>query len=157
MRKARVTKALAILVAASTTAFAVTPARACSCVRQTTPAAYVAQAGAIFEGVASKIEVIYRRGTDGRIFWPNEAIRSTIHVTRVYKGVVPKIVVLHSYVGGSLCGWQPAGVGRRQLFVARVAKRRYRTSSCTMAPLDGRASTNPYARHIRALPSRAPK
>lgn len=148
---------LAALAAAAAPVLAATQAQACSCMRQTSPAAFVARTGAIFEGVPSKIEVKYKRGTDGRIFWQNEAIETTIHVTRVYKGKVSKIIVLKSHVGGSLCGWQPVGVGRRQLIAAYVNKGQFRTDSCTMYPILGRAQTNPFVRYIRALPSRKPQ
>lgn len=137
------------------------PAQACSCARQTSPERFVAQTGAIFEGVPSKIEVVYKRGSDGRIFWPNEAIRSTIHVTRVFKGNVPRIVVIHSYVGSSLCGWQPVAVGRPQLFATFVRNGRFSAGSCTMGLLHGSARgsgpRNPFVAHILKMPSRPPR
>ena len=146
-----------VTIVATVAAFSAAPAHACSCLRHSSPAAFVTRTAAIFEGVPSKVEVIYKRGSDGRIFWPNEAIQTTIHVTRVYKGKVPRIVILKSHVGGSLCGWQPAGVGRRQIFAAYVNKGIFRTSSCTMYVLSGRASANPYIKYIRSLPSRRPR
>lgn len=147
---------LVALAAAAIPTVAATQAQACSCMRYSSPAAFVNRTVAIFEGVPSKIEVIYKRGSDGRIFWPNEAIETTIHVTRVYKGNVPKIIVLRSHVGGSLCGWQPVGVGQSQLIAAYVDKGKFRTNSCSMYPILGRAQTNPYVAYIRKLPSRKP-
>ena len=137
---------------------AANPAHACSCVPPPTPATFVERTSVIFEGIPTKIELIHSRGLPQGFDWQRATVRSTIRVVKIYKGsLLPMEITIESVLGGSLCGWQPHGVGRRQIFAASNKGGRYTTNSCAMYPLSGRSQDNPYLKFIRTLKPSKPE
>ena len=136
---------------------AASPAYACSCVQRQTPASYVERAGVIFEGVPAKIELLHPPGAPRGLNWQGATVRSTIRVVKIFKGTPPTEIIIESRLGESLCGWQPYGVGRPQIFAASKSDGRYTTDFCAMYPLSRRLPNNPYLKYIRALKSRSPE
>ncbi len=132
-------------------------ANACSCVRKVTPATFVQHAAIIFEGVPVKVELALGKASDPWRAVQTATVRSTFLVRNIYKGDLPETVIVESKMAASLCGWQPAGVGRKQLIAANFFSGRYFTSSCGMDPISSRSADNPYIKFIRAMKPASPK
>ena len=140
---------LLIILLTALTMILASAANACSCVRKVTPATFVEKAAIIFEGVPVKVELVLGNSPDPRRALQAATVRSTFLVRTIYKGDLPETVVVESKLAASLCGWQPAGVGRKQLIAANFSSGRYFTSSCGMDPISGRSAGNPFIEFIR--------
>ena len=126
-------------------------ANACSCVRKVTPATFVQYADIIFEGVPVKVELVLGKAPDPWRAIQTATVRSTFLVRNIYKGNLSETVVVELKMAASLCGWQPAGVGRKQLIAANFSSGRYFTSRCGMDPVSNRSADNPYIKFIRTM------
>jgi hypothetical protein len=132
-------------------------AHACSCAPPPTPATFVERTSVIFEGIPTKIELFHSRGLPQGFDWQRATVRSTIRVVKIYKGTLSMEITIKSRLGSALCGWQPHGVGKRQIFAVNRSAGGYTTNLCAMYPLSGRPQNNPYLKFIRALKPTKPK
>jgi hypothetical protein len=126
-------------------------ANACSCLRKDTPKTFVEHATIIFDGVPVKVELVLGNYPDPRKAVQTATVRSTFLVRTIYKGDLSETVVVESKMAASLCGWQPAGVGRKQMIAANFSSGRYFTSSCGMDPISGRSADNPFIKFIHTM------
>lgn len=143
-------------------------AAACSCAGARSPEDWISRQKIIFEAMAVKVELV-REGTStkqgakpgtkqgGGRGWYGGMVRTTFYVFRVYKGRVPRTVVVYSRLTGPACGWQPRGIGRPGIFAAHRYRGRLSTSICTMLPLLSRRSRSAVEKAVRALPARDPE